>query len=68
MRRFPHFALDPSYDVLIEKVRQSDQDVAQAAAVDFARQALRQLRQEEDPLRPYSPPEVHGHWRATGLR
>jgi len=34
-RRFNRFASDPRYDVLLEKVRLSDQDVAQAAAVDL---------------------------------
>ncbi len=36
MRRFIQFASDPRYDALLEKVRLSDQDVAQAATVDLA--------------------------------
>lgn len=36
MRRFTRFASDPRYDALLEKVGLSDQDVAQAAAVDLA--------------------------------
>jgi adenylate cyclase len=36
MRRFTQFASDPRYDTLLEQVRLSDQDVAQAAAIDLA--------------------------------
>ena len=36
MRRFTRFGSDPRYDALLEKVRLSDKDVAQAAAVDLA--------------------------------
>jgi TolB-like protein len=35
MRRFTRFASDPRYDALLEEVGLSDQDVAQAAAVDL---------------------------------
>ena len=35
-RRLTQFASDPRYDPLLEKVGLSDQDVAQAAAVDLA--------------------------------
>jgi serine/threonine-protein kinase len=37
MRRFTRFASDPRYDALLKKVGLSDEDVAQAAAVDLAR-------------------------------
>ena len=40
MRRFAQFASDPRYDALLEKIGLSDQDVAQAAAIDLAGQAL----------------------------
>ena len=36
MRRFTRFASDSRYDALLEKVGLSDEDVAQAAAVDLA--------------------------------
>lgn len=36
MRRFTRFASDPRYDALLEQVGLSDQQVAQAAAVDLA--------------------------------
>ena len=36
MRRFTRFAADPRYNVLLEKVGLSDEDIAQAAAVDVA--------------------------------
>ena len=36
MRRFTRLATDPQYDALLEQVGLSDQDVAQAAAVDLA--------------------------------
>jgi len=37
MRRFTRFASDSRYDALLKKVWLSNQDVAQAAAVDLAR-------------------------------
>jgi len=36
MRRFTRFASDPRYNELLEKVGLSDQDIAQAAAVDLS--------------------------------